>query len=182
MENEIWKDIPNYEGLYQASNLGRIKSLDRVLKGKGKNQFGSTFDMIKKGRILKQQITKKGYLKAYLIKDGKSKTFASHRIIALTFIPNPDNYKFINHKDENKVNNRVDNLEWCTQSYNINYGTRNKKVSEKLKNIIKSKEWCENISKGKKGKIMSIEYREIQRKVSLKRKRNALGQFIGGDK
>lgn len=181
-QSEIWKDIPNYEGLYQASNFGRIRSLDKVIKNRGKNQYGSTFDIIKKGKILKQRLNKGGYLKVYLIKEGKSKTFIAHRLIALTFIPNPNNYKIVNHKDENKTNNNIDNLEWCTQSYNINYGSRNEKAAEKLKKIIRSKEWCENISKAKKGKVMSIEYREAQKKATLKRKRNELGQFIGGGK
>lgn len=114
---EIWKDIPNYEGLYQASNLGRIKSL---------NFYGSD-----KEKIMSIQTTG-NYNHIILHKDGKSKNFSIQKLIALTFIPNHNNYKEINHKDENTRNNCVDNLEWCNHSYNINYGNRIQKVKEKL--------------------------------------------------
>ena len=176
IQSEIWKDIPEYKGMYQASNLGRVRSLDR--KYRGSNQFGASFIVTKKGKILKPKVRKDGYLSVVLYNKQKTKHISVHRLIALTFLPNPNNYAVINHKDEDKTNNNVSNLEWCTQSYNINYGSRNEKTAEKLRNIIKDKKWCENISKGKKGKTMSFEFREAQRKASLKRKRNALGQFL----
>ena len=114
---EIWKDIPEYEGKYQASNLGRIKSLN--YNGTGKEKLLS--------------IQKTGnYNHIILNKNGKKKNYSIQKLIALTFIPNPNNYKEINHKDENTRNNHVDNLEWCTHTYNINYGTRKAKVKEKL--------------------------------------------------
>lgn len=109
---EIWKDIPNYEGLYQVSNLGRIKSLYNY----------------RKYNILTPRI-KRGYYTIGLRKNGKRKWHLVHRIVASAFIMNVDNKPQVNHIDENKLNNRVDNLEWCTASYNNNYGTRQDRVS-----------------------------------------------------
>ena len=131
MDKEIWKDIPNYEGLYQASNLGNVRSLDKIVNAG--NQFGCKFKITKKGKVLKQHINKYGYKRVTLIVDNKAKNFQSHRLIAQTFIPNPNNLPQVNHKDENKLNNKVENLEWCDSCYNINYGNRNKLVAEKLK-------------------------------------------------
>ena len=125
---EIWKDKKNYEGLYQVSNLGRAKSLDRYIKGKGHSL------QLKKGRILKPMKDNNGYLKVRLCNGEKSKTFNLHRLVAEAFIDNPDNLPYVNHKDENKTNNVVTNLEWCDRSYNNNYGTRNKRISEKMTN------------------------------------------------
>ena len=112
---EQWKDIPNYENLYQISNLGRIKSLYNY-KRNGTN-------------ILVPRL-KKGYYTIGLRKNGIRKWYSIHRLVAETFIPNIENKPQINHKDENKLNNRVDNLEWCTASYNNNYGTRQQRVSK----------------------------------------------------
>ena len=125
---EIWKDKKDYEGLYQVSNLGRAKSLDRYIKGKGHSlQF-------KKGRILKPMKDNNGYLKVKLCKDGKEKAFTVHRLVAEAFLPNPHNYPCVNHKDENKQNNNVSNLEWCSAQYNNTYGTRIERVAEKTTN------------------------------------------------
>lgn len=125
MQKEIWKDIPNYEGLYQVSNLGRIKSLERKIKN-NYNYF------IHKEQLLKLCIGKKdGYVYVHLTKNNKGKTTKVHRLVAKAFIPNPYNLPQINHKDENKTNNCVDNLEWCTSKYNNNYGTRNSKLYNK---------------------------------------------------
>ena len=110
---EIWKDIKGYEGLYQVSNLGRIKSLPRETN----NQFSWC------ERILKLKKTKFGYLVACLKVNGKDSFKSVHRLVAEAFIPNPLNLPQVNHKDEDKSNNRVDNLEWCDAVYNMNYGT-----------------------------------------------------------
>lgn len=118
-EIEIWKDIEGYEGLYQVSNFGNVKSLNYNRTGKEK--------------ILKSKKDKDGYLQFSLCKNGKVKHFKTHRLVALAFIPNLENLPQVNHKDENKENNHVDNLEWVSPKENINYGTRNKKVSEALK-------------------------------------------------
>ena len=121
---EIWKDIPGYEGIYQVSNLGRVKSLERIIMGRW-------HEVKTKEKILKPRITN-GYLRLQLFKSNKAKNFFLHRLVAMAFISNPNNYIEINHKDENHFNNNVNNLEWCSHSYNINYGTRTKKTIEKV--------------------------------------------------
>lgn len=132
IEKEIWKDIIDYEGLYQVSSYGRVKSLSRkVSNGKG-------FYIIKE-RILKSILTKKGYYNISLYKNGKSKNFRVHRLVALHFISNPENKPQINHIDGDKSNNHVDNLEWCTASENTQHAYDNglKYISSKhIKNII----------------------------------------------
>ena len=129
-----WTDIENYEGLYMISENGEIKSYDRIVKSKNNSSA------IKKGKILKGFIDKYGYKQIALSKNGKTKTYQVHRLVANTFIPNPSNLPCVNHKDEDKTNNCVDNLEWCDVKYNINYGKRNKLVSKKmLNNKFKSK-------------------------------------------
>ena len=99
-----WKDIPGYEGLYQVSNLGEIKSLNYRNTGKEK--------------IIKPRKNKGGYLRVVLCKNGKQKDFLVHRLVAIAFIPNHNNYNQVNHKDENPSNNNVNNLEWCNRLYN----------------------------------------------------------------
>lgn len=109
-QEEIWKDVVGYEGLYQVSNLGRVRSLG--------------FDKWHKGKIIKGCFDgKKKYLFVSLHKEGKSKGFNIHRLVATAFIPNPNNLPQVNHKDEDKTNNCADNLEWCDAFYNMNYGT-----------------------------------------------------------
>lgn len=102
---EIWKDIEGYEGLYQVSNLGNVRSLNWRKIGKVKNLY------------LKKQ--NRGYLHVELTKDGVRKAVTVHRLVATAFLPNPLNLPVINHIDENKENNRVDNLEWCTSNHNM---------------------------------------------------------------
>lgn len=128
---EEWKDIPNYENLYQASTLGKIRSLDRTINGR----WGKT---TLKGKILKQAYDKDKYLLVNLCKNGKSKNQSVHRLIAQTFIPNPHRYSQINHIDKNKNNNNVENLEWCTPQYNVFYSKAKKiKQIDKDGNIVK---------------------------------------------
>lgn len=123
--NEIWKDVVGYEGYYQVSNLGRVKS---VLRKVNHRKWFRTIDE----RILKQHANKDLHLRMALSKnDNNSKHYYVHRIVAQAFLPNPNNYPIINHKDENPFNNRVDNLEWCTHKYNINYGTRTERANIK---------------------------------------------------
>ena len=120
---EGWKDIEGYEGLYQVSNLGRVKSL-----GNDKN---------KKEKIRKVRKNNFGYLHLTLHKNRIAKDYLIHRLVATAWIPNPNNLPEINHKDECKTNNTVENLEWCDATYNNNYGTRiirmvdSKKLSDK---------------------------------------------------
>lgn len=107
MENEIWKDIEGYEGIFEISSFGRIKS---------KTRNGTV------GGILKGTYNHLGYHRYLLSKDGVKKSLFAHRIVASAFIPNPNKLPYINHKDENPSNNHVDNLEWCDPKYNTNYG------------------------------------------------------------
>ena len=116
---EIFKDIEGYENLYQISNLGSVKAL------------GNGGSNASKDKILKSAKNNKGYLIVNLCKEGKRKNNQIHRLVAQAFIPNPNNLLQVNHKDENKQNNNISNLEWCTPKYNSNYGTRNQRVAEK---------------------------------------------------
>ena len=131
---EIWKDIPGYEGIYVVSNFGKVKSLQRTRKG----SYGSIRIVYEK--ILNHKIDKDGYHIVTLSKEGKTKCIGVHRLVAQAFLPNIYNLPMINHKDENPSNNFVDNLEWCTAKYNRNYGTSIERGLEtKLKNgIIKN--------------------------------------------
>lgn len=114
---EEWRNIPGYEGLYQVSNYGNVKSLDRISTD-GKNL---------KGIILQFGKTKSGYSQVCLCKNGQTKWMLVHRIVATMFISNPHNLPEINHIDENKGNNHVQNLEWCTRDYNNRYSDVYKK-------------------------------------------------------
>lgn len=112
---EIWKDIKGYEGLYQISNLGRVKSLARVIfEIDGKER-------VSKEKILQSKRISSGYRAVILYKDGKGKTMYIHRLVAQAFLYNGNNYTDVNHKDGNKENNTLANLEWVTRSYNIKH-------------------------------------------------------------
>lgn len=113
---ELWVNIKGYEGLYQVSNFGRIKSLERFRVG---NHGAPT---IVKERIMMPRKTK-GYYQVGLCKNNRYKYCLVHRLVAQAFIPNPKHLPQVNHKDENTANCRLSNLEWCTSKYNINYGT-----------------------------------------------------------
>lgn len=113
---EIWKDVDGFDGVYQVSNTGMVKNTHR-------------------DKLLKLETTKLGYKRVTLQHKPLHNHVFVHQLVAKAFIPNPHHLPFINHKDENPSNNNVDNLEWCTQQYNINYGTRNAKVSAHAKPI-----------------------------------------------
>ena len=113
--NEVWKDIECYEGKYQVSNLGNVKSLNYNHTGKEK---------------LLKPINANGYLTVHLSINNNKKKYKIHRLVAEAFIENHKDLQIINHKDENKSNNCVANLEWCDTLYNNNYGTRNQRVSK----------------------------------------------------
>lgn len=117
MKGEIWKDIQGYEGLYQVSNLGRVKSLNYKRTGKE--------------RILKPSNNGQGYLRVKLCKDGNREQPLVHRLVATVFCENPEGYTEVNHLDENKQNNMADNLEWCSRQYNVTYNGRAKKAGKK---------------------------------------------------
>lgn len=126
--NEVWKDIEGYEGIYQVSNMGRVRSLDRTyLLKNGRPQSA-------KGRIMSQHETKDGYKTIKLRTSNSRKAFRVHRLVAMAFIENPDDLPIINHKDEDKANNCVDNLEWCNHQYNACYGSTPQRLSVTHKN------------------------------------------------
>jgi hypothetical protein len=118
MTSEIWVAIDGYEDLYSISNFGRVMS----------RHWNKT-------RIIRPRENNRGYLLVNLCKNGELKTFKVHVLVAKHFLPNPHGLTEINHKDEDKTNNRLDNLEWCTRSYNVNYGTR---VARQRERVIKA--------------------------------------------
>ena len=153
LPKQIWKDIPGYEGLYQVSNTGKVRSLIYAYSGKT--------------RVLKQATKDNGYKVIGLNKNGKRKVYHIHRLVAQAFIPNPLNLPQINHKDENPSNNTVWNLEWCTPKYNINYGNCRKKISEAKKGKHHTEEHKRKISEAKKGKHLT---EETKRKIGEAKK------------
>lgn len=146
---EIWKDIEGYEGLYQVSTLGRVRSFHTY------NYSGST------PRILKPRRQPAGYLFVQLSKDKVNTQYTIHRLVASTFIPNPEDLPQVNHKDEDKTNNCVENLEWCTAKYNSNYGTCIKRMSESKKGQCRSAEAIEKFRYSVMKKVMCVETGEI---------------------
>lgn len=141
--NEVWKRVVGYESYYEISNLGNVRSFDRLIHCKAGGYY------VKKGRMLKQY-DDKGYKSVILTVNKIAKTFKIHQLVAMAFIPNPDNLPEINHKDENKINNNVSNLEWCTKKYNMNYGSRNERAGKAISNALKGKYVGENsFRKGK---------------------------------
>lgn len=144
---EYWKDIKDYEGLYQISNLGRVKSLSRYVYTSNPKFKGYRCT---KEKILKSGKTKKGYLIVVLRKNNKSKSMYVHRLVATAFIYNPNNLPEVNHKDENPLNNNVTNLEWCTHKYNGNYGTIKDRCGNSCNNFKHSTATKQKISEIKK--------------------------------
>ena len=124
MKNEVWKDIKGYEGLYQVSNLGRIKSLEKFNKT---NIFDESIGYTRKEKILKPYFRSnlKQYLVVCLYKNKKGKLFSVHRLVAENFIENKEKYKEVNHIDGNKTNNNVVNLEWCNRKQNSIHSVNN---------------------------------------------------------
>lgn len=153
MNREIWKPIEGY-AYYLISNLGRVKSVERTHTTN--NRWGK-IDRVVKERILKQTKVSGGYLRVVLCKNGICKTFLVHRLVAQAFIPNPNNLPEINHRDENKQNNCIDNLEWCTYKYNSNYGTSKKRISEKHKGKILNPEHKRKIANSKSISIVQYD-------------------------
>lgn len=133
---EIWKDVKGYEGYYQVSNMGNVKSIDRV------NAIGRRY----KGQRLKLRSDRVGYKDVMLNKDGVSKRYKVHRLVAISFIDNPFNLPQVNHIDEVKDNNAVDNLEWCTDLYNKAHGSLKER---RLKNGVKQGVAIRVIKEGK---------------------------------
>lgn len=118
---ETWKDVVGYEGLYAVSDCGKIKSYDRI----------DALGRLKCGQELSTKRNNRGYVQVHLSANGKQKMKLLHRLVAEAFLENPNNYPQVNHKDENKDNNSVDNLEWCDNLYNRRYGTGYQRSCEK---------------------------------------------------
>ena len=128
---EQWKPIEGYEGLYEVSNLGHVRGVARIVRSSGISQRMAL------GRVLKPYTNKLRYQYVALSKDNKRETLSVHRLVAMAFIPNPDNLPCVNHKDEDPKNNKVENLEWCTTKYNLNYGTaRERRVQKRWVAVI----------------------------------------------
>lgn len=142
MSKEWWKQVPGYEGLYMVSDRGRVKSLDRYVK----HWRGGL--SLKPGRILKPGKDRCGYLHVILCNDGKNTKHLVHRLVAMAFIPNPKNLPEVNHKNEDKTDNRVENLEWVSHKYNSNHGTRNERISSTMTNGKQSKTVLQFTSEG----------------------------------
>lgn len=159
---EIWKDIEGYEGFYQVSNKGRIRSLDRIVKSDTRSsQFlkGSIKSLI--------QNKSTNYITVSLTKFGKTKSFYVHRLVAKAFIPNQDNLPQVNHKDESRTNNCVENLEWCDSKYNNNYGT---KVDRLIGHYVsdETREKIRNANMGNKNWLGKHRSQETKDKISKK--------------
>ena len=125
---ECWRWIPGYEGLYQVSTRGRVRSVDRWVTCKEGSKTGSKRFL--EGKILSPKRNKEGYLRVKLYRNGKLRRFAVHRMVAMAWIDNPMDKPEVNHLDEQKGNNDVYNLEWCSRKYNINYGTGSKRSAD----------------------------------------------------
>ena len=108
---EEWKAVPGYEGLYEVSNKGNVRN-------------------VRRNKLLRLSKTKYGYIQVYLYKNGIKTGLTVHRLVAEAFLPNPNNLPQVNHKDEDKTNNNVDNLEWCDAKYNMNFGTARIRAKE----------------------------------------------------
>lgn len=141
MQKEKWLPIPGYEE-YEVSNMGRIKRLSY------NKRIGYGGMQPQKERILSPRLRKAGYLGVCLSKNGKIKSMLIHRIVAMVFIPNPNKYPQVNHKDENPANNCADNLEWCSSKYNNNYGTKGHRLSASFTNNPKRSKPVQQYTKG----------------------------------
>lgn len=140
---EIWKDVNEYEGIYQVSNLGNVKSLPHIVScGRGQT--------LTKEKTLKFR-NSYGYNRVHLMKDKKEKNLYVHRLVAEAFIPNPYNLPVVNHIDENRSNNHVENLEWCTHKENVNHGTAIERMSKSRMGHEVKLETRDKISKGLMG-------------------------------
>lgn len=152
---EIWKSIEGYEGYYEVSNYGRVRSVDRIV------EYSNGYLAKHKGRILKGESDKRGYKRVRLSKNDKSKKFQVHRLVAIAFIPNPENKPFVNHIDETTFNNHVDNLEWVTGSENMRHGTIQQRLSDLKKKPIR----CINDGKEFGSVNEASDYYGIERKL-----------------
>lgn len=125
MEN--WKAVEGYEGFYEVSDLGRVRSVDRYVR----NSRNGELTVFKKSKVKKPTTTDGGYETVTLNREGEYHSYYVHRLVASAFVDNPNGYEEVNHIDEDKHNNRASNLEWCTKQYNIHYGTRTTRAAKR---------------------------------------------------
>lgn len=128
MHPEVWKDVEDFEGHYQVSNHGRVRSIKKEIL------------------VLKGEYQHNGYKRVCLWKDGRKHNKLVHRLVAIAFLQNPSNYSDVNHIDEDKNNNHVTNLQWCTHLYNMNFGSVREKISYSNRGKIASTETRKKLS------------------------------------
>ena len=162
----VRKPVAGYEGQYEVDNLGRVFSIDRV---KRVDDNGRIYDKPITGRQMQQGLKSNGYKVVSLTKDGITKSCYVHRLVAKAFIPNPDNLPLVNHKDEDKTNNFVDNLEWCTVLYNNTYNDAHLRAAEKKRGVLHTEEHKQRISESLKAYYKTHESKQKGRE-SEKRK------------
>lgn len=164
---EVWKAIPDFEGYYEASTLGRIRSVDRDVKlSNGQIRHY-------KGRIIIPHLSNRGYMLLSLYVKGKEYKFSVHSLVVKTFLGNPEGME-VNHKDENKVNNRLHNLEYVTHQYNLNYGSHNVNMATTL---------CKRVAKyGLQGTLLGVYNNSKEAAASIGRKPNtSIGSCCRGE-
>lgn len=167
LSTEVWKDVVGYEGLYKVSSLGRVRSLDRVVTHKNGRK------RLFKGKLLTP--FKNEYFMVVLSKNGKKSSSNIHRLVAQAFIPNTNNLPEVNHKDEDKTNNRLSNLEWCTRKYNINYGTAIERSVKTRKNNYKNK----LVKEYRASKVKSKVKRKKEKALAKKNKKVIMRDIYG---
>ena len=144
---KVIRPVKGYEGYYEVDNTGRVFGVDRVISVRnGETEYNAHI----RGKELSQHKHTNGYMMVNLTKDGKCKSVRVHRLVAEAFLPNENNLPVVNHKDENRTNNRVENLEWCTQRYNFMYNGANKRAGDTKRGRTLTEEHKEKISKSVK--------------------------------
>lgn len=162
----VRKAVNGYEGYYEVDQFGNVYGCDRVVRV---NDNGREYDKPLNEKRLKQSLHSQGYKTVSLTKNGKTRTYFVHRIVAEAFIQNPNNLPMVNHKDEDKTNNYVENLEWCTAKYNNTYGSKTERQAEKVRGVPLSDIHKDKISKSLKQHYSSNKSASIGR-ISEKRK------------
>ena len=169
-ESEVWRDIIGYEGIYQVSNKGNVFSIERMVQGR---ECG--------GITLKPKHRRDGYLHVGLYRNGKMKNKLIHRLVLEAFVENPNNLPEVNHKDEDKANNNVENLEWCTSRYNTNHGTLIERISKKVRAVnVETGEVVEFNSTQEAGR-KGYDNTAVSKSCRGVYKDNNTGKLMGGD-